>query len=131
MVGQGGSVALCGAACLQDQIARHEALPAALAAYTAAQRPEVASAAANSAGRKEGGGPKAPIAVPETSVFSPATAKRQTLASGKDAAMQYGGKSTPVLGVSTAAGRVSHPKAAEPAPPEWGEWLRPPPGKGV
>ena len=40
MIGQGCSVALCGAACLQEQIARHEALPAALAAYTAAQRPE-------------------------------------------------------------------------------------------
>ena len=40
MIGQGCSVALCGAACLQEQIARHEALPAALAAYTVAQRPE-------------------------------------------------------------------------------------------
>jgi TolA-binding protein len=98
---------------------------------TAAQRPAAAGAAANNAGRKEEGGPKAPIAVPETSVFSPATAKRQTLASGKNTAMPYGGKSTPAIGVSTAAGWVSHSKAAEPAPPEWGEWFRPPPGKGV
>ena len=31
MLGQGCSAALCGAACLQQQIAEHEALPEALA----------------------------------------------------------------------------------------------------
>ena len=40
MLGQGCSAALCGAACLQQQLAQAESVPAALEAYTQAQRPE-------------------------------------------------------------------------------------------